>query len=165
MTLFEIRKDMAELIANSVDPETGELTLNEEALAELQMAEAEKITNIAWAYKNAVSNAKQLKETADSFTARYKSEQNTADRLKAYLDFALAGEKFKSEDGTVSISFRNSKKVELSDTFMTWAKTARPDLLRIKEPEADKVAIANALKAGDTIDGASLVDTTSIIIK
>ena len=37
--------------------------------------------------------------------------------------------------------------------------------LRYKEPEADKTAIKEAIKAGQKVAGATLVPSTSVIIK
>ena len=47
----------------------------------------------------------------------------------------------------------------------TIGKMLDENYLRYKEPEADKTAIKEALKAGKTVAGATLVENTSVIIK
>jgi hypothetical protein len=53
--------------------------------------------------------------------------------------------------------------VEVSTAFFTDESNER--FLRYKDPEADKTAIKNALKAGETVPGAELVSKTNMILK
>ena len=78
--------------------------------------------------------------------------------LKKYLAYALNGQAFKSI--RASVSFRKSQAVEVPDIYKL-----DENYLRYKEPEADKTAIKEALKAGKTVAGATLVENTSVIIK
>ena len=58
------------------------------------------------------------------------------------------------------MSFRATEAVEIADIYKV-----DENYLRYKEPEADKTAIKEALKAGKTVAGATLVENTSVIIK
>ena len=62
----------------------------------------------------------------------------------------------------LSVSFRHTKKVEVDADMLDDI----PDqYLRFKDPEPDKKAIGDALKAGEVIPGCELVESVSMIIK
>ena len=84
--------------------------------------------------------------------------ENKANSLKKYLAYALDGKAFKTT--RASVTFRKSQAVEIADIYKL-----DENYLRYKEPEADKTAIKEALKAGKTVAGATLVENTSVIIK
>lgn len=71
---------------------------------------------------------------------------------------SAGGEKIKTSK--VAISWRKSENVQIT------AGAFLPDeYLTYKEPEPNKAAIKKALKAGTSIDGATLVTTNNIQIK
>lgn len=163
MKLYEV----SELINNCikindsevVDTTTGEI-LDVEYLDNLEMEKAEKIENCIKFYKNQFSDSKALKEEAQRLQKLAKAAENRAEWMKKYLNSCLNGEKFRSDDGLHQISFRRSESVEIVDLF-----SIPDDLLRYKEPEADKTAIKNALKEGRQVTGAVLVEKNNITIK
>ena len=162
MTLYEINEAIQEALEKAVDPETGEIT-NEAVLVEyeqLQMDRDQKIENIGCFIKNLEADAKAIKDEAKNLAARAKVAENKAERLRSYLEFCLAGEKFQSP--RLAVSFRHSKKVEVDPDKIY---DIPDDFLRYKEPEPDKKAIGEALKAGEIIPGCTLVESTSMIIK
>lgn len=154
MTIFEIDREIAVLIENSIDPETGELLLDEEKLEALQMSREKKIENILMYYKDTLAYSKAIKEEIDSLSERKASLERKADRLKTLVETVLKGETF--ETPKVKVTYRESKSVELTDDFLPWAKANRDDLLRYKEPEVDKKAVREALTNGDKLTGASI---------
>ena len=93
-----------------------------------------------------------------AFAERQKVAENKMESLKKWLAYALNGQKFKST--RASVSFRATESVEVPDIY----KLDENDV-RYKEPEADKTAIKEAIKAGKTVAGATLVENTSVIIK
>ena len=163
MKLYEIDSAIEKLIAESIDEETGELLIDPEKLEELQMQREAKIESLALYYKNLTAEAKAIREEEVALAARRKTVENVAERAKNYLEFALKGEKFKTP--RVAVSYRKSTQVELETDFVEWAQVHEPDLLRYKDPEPDKTAISNALKAGKEIGKAWLVENTSMQIK
>ena len=151
-SLYEID---AQIMA-CVDFETGEI-IDAEKLEQLQMQFNDKVEGIALWIKNLVAEAKMIKEEKDNLAARQKVCENKAESLKKYLGQALAGEKFKTPK--VSISYRKSESVEVADVeFLS------PEYLKFK-PEADKTKIKEALKAGEVVEGAMLVEKNNIQIK
>lgn len=153
MTLYEI--DQA--IMNCLDDETGEI-VDAELLDNLQMERTEKIENVACWIKELKAEAEALKAEKLAFAERQRVAENKAESLKNWLAYVLNGEKFKTT--RASITFRTTDKVEIADITQL-----DENFLRYKEPEADKTAIKEAIKSGQEVAGATLVSSTSVIIK
>ena len=153
MKLYEIDK----AIMDCIDMETGEI-INEELLNSLQMERDVKIENVVLWIKELKAEAEALKAEKMAFAERQKVAENKMESLKKWLAYALNGEKFKTV--RASVTFRTTDKVEIADIYKL-----DENYLRYKEPEADKEAIKKALKAGQEVAGATLVPSTSVIIK
>lgn len=151
-TLYEIN----EQIAGLVDPETGEIA-DFEAFEKLNLDLDTKIKNIALWIVNLRSDAEQLEEQEKKFRERKTSAKNKAEYLKNLLDGFLSGEKRSYPE--VVISYRKSEQVAVDDN-------AKLDnrFLRIKT-EIDKTALKDALKHGESIEGARLEVKNNIQIK
>ena len=161
MTIYEIDNRIAELI----DPETGEL-LDYEAFAELQMEREAKIENMALWYKDLTAEAKAIREEEKALAERRKSAENKAERLKGYLDEALAGESYKS--AKVAVSYRRSKAVELADesaVINELESSGRDDCIYYTAPRINKVALARLLKEGGVVPGVELVERNNIQVR
>ena len=152
-SLYEI--DAA--ILACVDLETGEI-IDAEQLQALQLEREQKIENVALWYKNLLSDAAQYKAEKDAFAERERAARAKADRLKAYLLDALGGDKYQST--RVSISYRNSSSVVVDDVL-----NLPPRFVKFKDPEPDKLAIKEAIKNGEVVNGARMESSQSIIIK
>ena len=154
MKLFEINEEIESLI----DFSTGEV-LDPEAFDNLQMARTEKLQNIALLYKNMTSDAKQLKELEKEYSDRRKRCEKTAEWCKETLARELAGEKFEDENKRFKISWRKSEKVEITNEDVIPAEFVKQTI------SFDKLAMKDAMKNGNVIDGVQLVETQSIQIK
>lgn len=163
MTIYEIDSAIQALLDSGVDEETGEMLTDIDALMELQMARDKKVENLACAVKNMDAEARAIRDEEKRLAERRKSLEAKAARAEDYLAFVLNGEKFAS--ARVSVGWRKCTKTEVDDNFAEWAKDHAPDLLRFREPEPDKTAIAAALKAGRKLEGAALTTTVSMTIK
>ena len=153
MKLYEIDQAIMDL----VDSETGEI-IDIEAFDSLQMEKEEKIEGIALYIKDLKAEAEALKAEKMAFAERQKVAENKVESLKNYLAYALKGQAFKTVKA--SVSFRKSQQVDVPDIY-----ALDENFLRYKEPEADKTAIKEAIKAGQTVKGATLIENTSVIIK
>ena len=153
MKLFEID----EAILNCVDMETGEI-IDSEQLDALKMEREQKIENIACWIKNLTSDAEALKAQKQAFADRQKVAENKAASLKKYLSNYLDGQKFSTDK--VAISFRKTSSVDVVDI----AKIPE-QYLKYAEPTADKMAIKAAIKAGEVVPGAEIVEDKSMSIK
>ena len=153
MTIYEID----EAILSCIDTETGEV-IDTEQLDKLTMEREAKLENIACWIKELKAEAEALKAEKMAFAKRQQVAENKMESLKKYLAYALDGQAFKTV--RASVTFRKSQAVEIADIYKL-----DENYLRYKEPEADKTAIKEALKAGKTVAGATLVENTSVIIK
>lgn len=162
MRLYEVNAALEELL-NQQDPETGELTCDLDQLDALMMERDEKLEGLALYVKNADAEAKAIREEEKALAERRRSLENKAERAKGFLAEQLAGEKFSTPK--VAVSYRKSKAVEINETaFWPWA-VDHTEYVRRKDPEPDKAAISAALKSGQEIPGAELVETLSMSIK
>lgn len=160
-TLYEI--DQA--ILDCIDGETGEI-IDFEKLAELRIARNEKIEKVALWYKNLISDANELKAEITTLGEREKAARNKAESLKKWLSEALRGSQMATP--RVAISFRKSEAVEIEDerAFIEWAQLSNNnDLLTYKDPTPNKTAIKKAIKSGQTIEVAALLEKQNIQIK
>lgn len=163
MKIYEIDQAIEDLIAESIDEETGELLIDEEKLNALQMEKDKKIENLALFIKNASAESAAIKNEEAALASRRKALDNSIDRAKQYLEFVLKGDKFKT--ARVVVSYRNSTSVTLDDRFLEWAQQTGNAFLRIKPPEPDKKLIGDALKRGELVPHASLTTNTTMTIK
>ncbi len=163
MNLYEIDRQIQEIIESGVDPETGELTLDPEALDALQMERDAKIENLACYIKNLTADAKAIRVEEQALAERRRSAENKAERLKRYLSDALAGEKFSTS--RVAISWRKTSAVQVDEAAFL-ADTNNWNLgLYTMEPKISKTAIKEAISKGRVVSGAELVSGMSMSIK
>lgn len=162
MKIYEIDQAIEDLIANSIDEETGEVLFDPEVLEQLQMERERKIENLALYIKNATAEAKAIKDERDALGKRHDSLQKRIASAKEYLEFVLHGDKFHT--ARVAVSYRKSTSVDLDDQFIEWAKANWSELLRTKV-EPDKKLIGEHLKNGEDVPHAQIVTNTTLSIK
>lgn len=169
MTIYEIDDEFASKMNELLeifDEETGEITDLDrfeelkKALDGLAEERKQKISNVACWYKSLVAEAEAIKAEKQKLAKRQQSTENKAENLKAYLEYALGGEKFK--DARVNITYRKSEGIHFADDFD--GNTLPKEFLRIKaEPKLTE--IKEAIKAGQQFEGISLVERQNMLIK
>lgn len=155
-TLYELVKEI-ENFDLDIDEETGEI-LNMDELDALQLEKDAKVENICLWIKNLKSDAEAYRSEKKAFEQKIRAAENKAARLTAYVDYILAGDKFKSSK--VSVSYRKSEQIECADLL-----DVDVDYLRYKEPELDKKKIKDAIKAGIEVKGCQLVERQNLQIR
>ncbi|MCM1007945.1 MAG: siphovirus Gp157 family protein [Ruminococcus flavefaciens] len=153
MTLYEIDSS----ITACVDEETGEI-IDLERLNELLMERDTKIEKVALWIKNLDSDVTAIKAERDALDKRMKSAVNKAEALKKWLADAVGYQKF--ETARVCVSFRKSESTEIDENVLD-RKWCREKITYTP----NRTAIRNAIKAGQTVDGARLVERQNIQIK
>ena len=155
--LFEIDKAIEdfELV---IDEETGEV-LNAMELDNLQMERTAKIENVGLYYKNILAEHDMVKKERQAMQYREKVLNNKAESLKAYLLYALGGEKFNTPK--VTMSYRKSKSIEIPNEDILADEWV--NVKTIRQPDKDK--IKKAIEAGTEVMGARQIEKTNIIIK
>ena len=160
MTLYQLNDTIRKAIEQGFDEETGEI-FDADALEALELQRDEKIETIALFIKDLTAEAKAIKEEKLALAKRQQTAENHAESLKRYLTKCLDGEKFKT--AKVAISYRKSQTVEFIDGFDV---NQLPEQYQRKaDPEADKTALKDALKAGEEIYGVYLAEHNNTIIK
>lgn len=160
--LYEI--DQA--ILDCVDLETGEI-LDGEKLTALQMEREAKLEGVALWVKDLKAEAEAVKAEADKLNARKKALDNKIDSIKAWLLYALNGEKLKT--ARCNVYQTHSQKVVIDDEKalidMFMSSPFGEKFLRMKEPEIDKNALKDSMKQGYEYEFAHLEETEGVVIK
>ena len=153
-TLYEIEQAMLAC----VDPETGEI-IDCEALDALKMEKEAKLEGVALWIKNLSADIAAFEAEISAFEKRKRAADNKVKGLKNWLAYALNGGKFKSAKCVVTC--RTSEKVDVKEG------TVLPPELTITKTEIkpDKAAIKDAIKAGQIIDGCTLITNISASVK
>ena len=160
--LYEINREILEC----VDMETGEI-LDAEKLTALQMEREHKLEGVTLWIKDLNAEADAVKAEADKLTARKKALDNKIASLKAWLLWALDGQKLKTARCSVYQTHSTKVAVANEPELIKFLQTLdEPEkFLRYKEPELKKDDIKKALKDGYVIPGASLEETESVVIR
>ena len=153
MRLYEINAE----IDNCIDYETGEI-LDIEKFQELQIEKEHKLEAIALVYKNAIAESKMVSDEMKSLKARKEKCDNLANKMKEMLYNELQGEKFMTSK--VEVSFKKSTITEVIDLAGIPEQYIKTKI----ERTADKTAIKNAIKSGEKIKGARLIEKNNIQI-
>jgi hypothetical protein len=130
-------------------------------LEAVELARDEKIENTVRYYKNENAMAVMLVGEIDALKKRLSTHENNAEWSKQYLA-SIVKPKEKIEFATGKIGWRES----VSANIVDFAKI--PDKFQRVIPERrepDKIAIKDALKAGEVVDGAELVVKQNIQVK
>ena len=153
MKLYEID----EAILGCIDTETGEV-IDPERLTALQMERTEKIEGVALWIKDIKAEIEAVKAEKNAFAERQKLLEKKLDSITEWLKNTLDGQKFSTPKAVVS--FRRTESVKVEDVFKL-----NENFLRYSDPTPDKAAIKKALKAGETVEGAELVESVSMTVK
>ena len=165
MTLYEIDEQIAALMHGAVNPETGEIEYNAEALESLAIDRNTKLEHCAVGIKNDMVEINALKAEEEYIAKRRKALENRVARWTDWLDRNLAGVDLRST--RVEVVYRASNTTETDEDFIKWAKRNRKDLLTIKpapDPVPNKAAIAKAIKSGDNVKHAWIAGHRNIKI-
>ena len=153
-SLYDIRQELLDC----AETETGEIT-DIARFDDLQIEYEEKIENIALWIKTLNADAEAYKNEKNAFAEREKKARSKAESLKQYLTDTLNGRRFTTL--SVDINWRKSTSVEVDETKLpaNWLREVPASYV------VDKVEIAKALKAGEAIEGATLVTKQNIQVK
>lgn len=168
MNLYEINREIEEVLENSIDMETGEIS--EEAiqrLNELQMEKDQKVENVALWHKNLMAESKAIADEIMVLQARKRSLDKRMEWQKKYLQFALDGHKYESPK--VAISYRKSTAVEILNEAEFCSLFRGSDWVTEKTTlTPNKTAIKDCLKNGQSSElnnWAELVEKQNMQIK
>ena len=143
-----------------VDEETGEI--EPATLESVQIASEEKIIATAMYIRRLDALNKAKKETIQDLQERVSADSKRIEALKWLMTKAMDSLQYTEvKSPEVTLRFRKSSSVEITDS-----ESLPEQFLRTKTVvEPDKTAIKNALKAGEKIQGAQLVESRNLQIK
>ena len=168
MRLFEYSQEFNSLNQllqeDEINPETGEIINNDEAIKqlfdELELNLAEKLNNSERYIIDTLSQSDTLKKEAKRLNERAKVLANKADRVKELMkDAVLATGEKKITTDLFNFSIRSSKSVhiddldELSREYVKMTRTA------------NKTLIKKALADGEEIPGCSMIENKSLNVR
>lgn len=166
-SLFDIDEQIMRLISlpdeDIVDAETGEVLIDVWGeLDKLNMKREDKILNIARYIDDLERENALIKDKVSILTARARSKEKRAQRLKTYvLDSMLNLGTKKIEDETVAIKLNSTKVVNVLDE-----KLIPEDYLnKVVEVKPDKRRLLADLKSGKEIAGVELAVSNSISVR
>ena len=110
--------------------------------------------------KNAVSDAESFKQAKQEFSEKEKHAKAKAEKYKEAIERALKmSNKQKVEAGLFTVSLRKSKQVDILD------ETKIPLEFVKLEYKPIKTELAKHLKAGEVIEGVTLIEKESLQVK
>ncbi len=173
MNLYQVHQQIADLLENGfdmecIDMQTGEILedVARERLASLEIEEGVKIENTALFIKNLVAEVDAIKAEEKTLADRRKSKERKYEWLKAYVgNYLLETGKTKFETARCALSFRKSEVLNITDEETLRKYAEEHDYLKIKEPELKKDEIKKALKGGEAIPGAEIMEKQNLQIK
>lgn len=155
-SLYQLNNAYAQLQQMIEDGQEG----LEDTLASITDAVEEKLEAYAMVIKNIESDVEGIKSEEKRLAERRKIMENGITRMKQAIAETLQGsgqDKVKTEKFT--FSFRKSSKVEVSDI------DSLPQQFIKVERTISRSELAKALKAGEQIEGAQLIENQSLSIR
>lgn len=157
-TLYEMTQNAKYLYELLQAEEIDDQTFNDTLEA---MGAAEKVESYCKVIKQLQSDVDMFKGEIDRLTARKKAAENGVDRMKAALLMYLqeSGQD-KVKAGSFAVSTATTQAVKITDE-----KAIPCNYLIEQPPKIDKAGIKKAIKDGETINGAELVNNTGVRIR
>lgn len=160
-TLYELNGAVYEVLRGGLvfDEETGEVLFDENNIDALEMARNEKMEACALFIKDLEATAAAIKAEEKALQARRTAYEKRAQRLRDYLAYSMQewGDTRLETPRTV-LSWRKSEAVEVNE-----AELPREWYKAVYSP--DKAAIKAAIKAGEQVQGAQIVERQNLQIK
>lgn len=162
-SLYSIEQEIAamlELADEDLTPE--QQSAMDQYLNDLAGQEADKVDAFAGFIREQAARAEFLKAEAQRIAAKGRAIERKIDGLKShYLRIMQAHGLSRVAGATYTLSTRKSSRVDVPDV------AALPDAYKVTKTEVspDRKAIAAALKAGEAVPGASLVEGFSLQIR
>ena len=155
--LYELEGIYAQLQAMELDDETFKDTLES---IDFQADLERNIEYFVKMWKNALSDAERFKQAKQEFYDKEKNAKAKAEKYKEAIERALtmSGKK-KVEAGLFTVSHRKSKQVDILDELKIPLEFMKLEYKPIK------TELAKHLKAGEVIEGVTLIEKESLQVK
>lgn len=157
-SLYELTEQAACLYELLQNNEIDEQAFNDTLEA---MGAGEKAESYCKIIKQFQNDIDMFKSEVERLTARKKAAENAVDRMKnALLLFMQQTGQDKIKAGTFAVSTATTQAVQITD------ENAIPCIYLIEQPpKIDKAGIKKALKDGEAVAGAELINNTGVRIR
>ena len=157
-TLYELSAQAHALYELLQGEEIDEQTFNDTLEA---MGATDKVESYCKIIKQFQADVDMFKGEIDRLTARKKTAENGVERMKsALLDFLQASGQDKVKAGSFAVSTATTQAVEIIDEKVI------PCIYLVEQPpKISKDAIKKALKSGEKVNGARLIDNKGVRIR
>ncbi|HAT4125204.1 TPA: siphovirus Gp157 family protein [Clostridium perfringens] len=165
MKLYELTqnyRNLESLLDNLGEQEGLTVEMIHGALGQVEDDINTKIENTCKVIKEIEADSIGIDEEIKRLSALKKQKENTVKKLKEYVEFEMNGIGLNKVEGKLfKISFRKSKVVKVLD------ETKIPkEFIKVKTTESiSKTDLGKALKSGEIIAGAELVENKTLQIK
>ncbi|HFD2028468.1 TPA: siphovirus Gp157 family protein [Clostridium perfringens] len=165
MKLYELTqnyRNLESLLDNLGEQEGLTVEMIHGALGQVEDDINTKIENTCKVIKEIEADSIGIDEEIKRLSALKKQKENSVKKLKEYVEFEMKGIGLTKVEGKLfKISFRKSKVVKVLD------ETKIPkEFIKIKTTETiSKTDLGKALKSGEIIEGAELVENKTLQIK
>ena len=150
MKLYELSEQIRELFSNE--------EIDVDLLNELEMEFNDKVENICGLIREIEADSSAYKSEIDRLADKKRAADNSVERLKDYIRSNMEA------TGETKINGRLFN-VTLGKPSQVVAIVGQvPEKYHVIKVTEDKTAISKALKAGETVEGAQLVDGKSKLI-
>ena len=162
MNLFQIKTEYLHL-AESLIEAGGEVTPENEYLLQINQSNLEnKGIQYGYVIKTMESEIEQIDEELKRLSALKKSRLNSIDRLKNTLSNAMdLFDIYELKTATLKINFRKSESVIIENEYLIDNKF----LIAKTTITPNKIAIKDAIKAGEFVAGAFISENKNLQIK
>lgn len=161
-SLYELDQAVLAVLDNGLvfDEETGEILWDEDNFNQLEIERKDKLESVALYIKSLDAEASAIRAEEKALAERRYIKEKKVERLRSYLSYSMEcfGDR-RLETPRVAIGFRKSEAVEIEDEALIpqhWIKY---------KPTIDRSGIKKALKAGEFVHGAQLVERQNLQIK
>lgn len=165
MKLYELTqnyRNLESLLDNLGEQEGLTVEMIHGALGQVEDDIHTKIENTCKVIKEIEADSIGIDEEIKRLSALKKQKENAVKKLKEYVEFEMNGIGLNKVEGKLfKISFRKSKVVKVLD------ETKIPkEFIKVKTTESiSKTDLGKALKSGEIIEGAELVENKTLQIK
>ncbi|NQL61416.1 siphovirus Gp157 family protein [Streptococcus suis] len=155
--LYELEGIYAQLQAMELDDKTFNDTLDS---IDFQEDLERNIEYFVKMWKNALSDVERFKQAKQEFYEKEKNAKAKAEKYKETIERALKiSNKQKVDAGLFTVSLRKSKQVDILD------ETKIPLEFMKLEYKPIKTEIAKHLKAGEVIEGVTMIEKESLQVR
>lgn len=162
--LYEIANNIEQVINDGFvfDSETGEVFFTTDDLDQLDVDFKEKLSNCAIYVKNLKADIEAMKNERNTLSERIKVAENKTERLQSYMSDCMAVAEIDSViTPQAEIRRRKSSAVDIIDESLL-----PREFVKVTTTEkVDKIGIMKALKEGEEIPGAAIIERRKVSIK